>query len=52
MQVGVIAIALSVLCLLASFTLPVPSWINLVGIGLAIVGLALTGLNRKKGKGE
>lgn len=51
MQLGVIAIFLSVACLVASFVFSVPSWINLVGIALGIVGLVLLGLGRKGGKG-
>jgi hypothetical protein len=51
MQLGVFAILLSVACLVASFAFSVPSWINLVGIALGIVGLVLLGIGRKKDGG-
>ncbi|WP_167853441.1 hypothetical protein [Roseovarius aestuariivivens] len=49
---GVIAIALSVLCLIVSFVFAVPSWVNLLGIGFGIVGLVLLGRARKGGGGD
>lgn len=48
---GVIAIALSVICLVASFAFTLPGWINLLGIGFGIVGLILLGRARKGGGG-
>ncbi|MEO1138946.1 MAG: hypothetical protein AAFW87_05765 [Pseudomonadota bacterium] len=51
MGLGVAAIALSVVCLIASFAFPVPSWVNLLGIGFGVVGLLLIGKGRKGGGG-
>ncbi len=52
MQIGVILIALSVICLIASFVLNVPPLVNLVGIGLGLAGLLILGISRKKGGGQ
>ena len=49
---GVVAIALSVLCLVVSFAFDVQSWVNLLGIGFGIVGLVLLGRARKGGGGD
>lgn len=51
MQPGILAIALSVLCLVVSFVFAVPAWINLAGIALGIIGLVLLGLRRRGGGG-
>lgn len=51
MNAGVIAIGLSVICLVASFAFALPGWINLLGIGFGIVGLVLLGRARKGGGG-
>lgn len=52
LQLGVAAIALSVICLIASFVLDVPPVVNLVGIGLGIAGLLLLGISRNKDGGN
>jgi membrane-bound ClpP family serine protease len=52
MNTGVIAIGLSIICLVASFAFALPGWINLVGIGLGIVGLVMLGRARKDDRGQ
>lgn len=47
MQLGVIAIAVSILLLVVSFVLAVPGWVNLVGIASGVIGLILLKLGRK-----
>lgn len=49
MGAGAIAIAVSVLCLVASFAFTLPGWVNLAGIGFGILGLVLLGRARKRG---
>mgnify|MGYP001577124915 CR=1 FL=1 len=47
MNLGIIAIALSVACLVARVGFGAPVWVNAVGIGLGLVGLFLIGRGRK-----
>ncbi len=47
MNFGLIAIALSILCLIGSFAFAAPPWVNLLGIGFGLVGLLLIGRGRK-----
>ena len=52
MNFGLIAIALSILCLVAYFAFAAPPWVNLLGIGFGLVGLLLIGKWRRGGGGS
>lgn len=49
MNWGLIAIGVSVVCLLASFTMGTPVWVNAIGFFAGIVGLFLLGRARRGG---
>jgi hypothetical protein len=47
MGLGVIALILSVLCLIATLGFGAPIWVNIVGIALGFAGLFLLGKGRR-----
>lgn len=47
MSLGLGAIALSVLCLVAALAFGAPVWVNLLGLVSGVVGLFLLGKGRK-----
>lgn len=49
MNIGIICIVASVLCLVASMGFGAPVWVNAVGFFTGIVGLVLLGRARKGG---
>jgi len=49
MNYGLIAIAISLVCLLASLTMGLPVWVNGVGVIAGIAGLVLMGRGKSGG---
>ncbi len=49
MNLGIAAIALSIICLVASLGFGVPVWVNIVGVVSGIIGLVLLSRARKGG---
>lgn len=51
MNYGLIAIGVSIVCLLGSLTIGLPVWVNAAGFMAGIVGLVLLGKKRTGGDG-
>lgn len=49
MKFGIAAIAVSILCLVASLGFGAPVWVNIVGVATGLLGLVLLGRARKSG---
>lgn len=49
MGLGIAAIAVSIICLVASLGFGVPVWVNILGVASGLVGLVLLGRARKGG---
>ena len=52
MGLGIAAIALSILCLIAALGFGAPVWVNLLGLVSGLAGLVLLTRARKKGDGS
>ncbi|MEM6311899.1 MAG: hypothetical protein AAF754_17845 [Pseudomonadota bacterium] len=52
MGIGIGAIALSIICLVASLAFGAPGWVNILGLVAGVAGLFLLGRAKKAGNGE
>lgn len=50
--IGIGAIALSIICLVASLAFGAPGWVNILGLVAGVAGLFLLGRAKKAGNGE
>jgi hypothetical protein len=51
MGLGIAAIAVSIICLVASLGFGAPGWVNIVGVATGIAGLVLLGRAKRGGGG-
>lgn len=50
MGLGIAAIAVSIICLVASLGFGAPVWVNILGVAAGLVGLVLLGRAKKGGR--